>query len=973
MNKIRIKGAAQHNLKNINVDIPRDQLVVITGVSGSGKSSLAFDTIYAEGQRRYVESLSTYARQFIGQMDKPDVESIEGLSPAIAIEQRAAAHNPRSTVGTVTEIYDYLRLLFARVGIPHCHKCGREIKSQSIDAMLEMILAYPVGQRLTILAPLARGKKGEFQKEFKKLLKDGYVRVRVDGEVRELAEEIILDKNKRHDIDVVIDRLIVKEGIRKRLRDSLETASGLSDGLVRVALIGGEEVLFSERYACPDCGVSLTELAPRMFSFNSPYGACPDCGGLGTRMYFAEELVVPDTSLSVREGAIVPWSGRHSLHYFQTIDALAEHYGFDINTPFEKLPEAIRNALLRGSGDEKIRFYADRGGRRYFHTRPFEGVLNQLDRRYKETTSLHIRLDLSRYINLRECPTCLGARLKKESLSITVGGKNIYEVCRMPIRACLDFLLAIPFTPQEIQVTERVMKEIRQRLCFLLDVGMDYLSLDRASGSLSGGEGQRIRLATQIGSGLVGVLYVLDEPTVGLHQRDNVRLIATLKRLRDMGNTVLVVEHDQDMMMESDQIIDIGPGAGVDGGEVVFQGTPAEICASPTSLTGAFLSGRKSIALPSRRRSGTGRHIVIEGAHEHNLREIDIRIPVGVVTAVTGVSGSGKSTMVIETLYKVLARRFNLEKTGGGKIRRIVDLGGIERIILMNQQPIGRTPRSNPATYTGIFSPIRDLFTGLPESRLRGYKPGRFSFNVKGGRCEACEGNGLIKIEMHFLPDVYVTCDVCHGHRFNPDTLDVRYKDKNIAEVLDMTVQQALGFFEHIPAIRGKLQLLYDVGLGYIRLGQSATTLSGGEAQRIKLSRELGKRMNSNTLYILDEPTIGLHFSDIQKLMEVLMRLVDMGNTVLVIEHNLDVIKSADHIIDLGPEGGPGGGRIIASGTPEEVSRIKHSYTGQFLRKVLATERHGESQGIPTVSPENTGIDAGFSIDGKGRLPLECP
>ena len=935
MNFIKVRGASQHNLKHVNIDIPRDCLVVITGVSGSGKSSLAFDTIYAEGQRRYVESLSTYARQFIGQMDKPDVESIEGLSPAIAIEQRTTSHNPRSTVGTVTEIYDYLRLLFARAGIPHCPKCGREIKAQTIDAMLETILSYPEKARVTISAPLIRGRKGEFQKEFKKLLKDGYTRVRVDGELRELVEEIVLDKNHKHEIDVIIDRLVIKEGIRGRLRESLEAAAVLADGLVRVGLAEGREVLFSERYACPDCGVSMPELSPRMFSFNSPYGACPDCGGLGTRMYFDEELVVPDRSISIREGAIVPWSGRHYLHYFNMIDALSGHFGFDINTPFRDLPEKIARMLLYGSGEENIRFYADRGGRRFFHTRPFEGILNELDRRYKETTSLHVRMDLSRFINLRECPACQGARLKPQSLSVTVGGKNIHELCCLPLKECREFVAAIPFSPQELQITERVMKEIKTRLGFLLDVGMDYLTLERAAGTLSGGEGQRIRLATQIGSGLVGVLYVLDEPTVGLHQRDNVRLIATLKRLRDMGNTVLVVEHDRDMMMASDQIIDIGPGAGMFGGEVIFQGTPAEICRSEESLTGQYLSGRKAIPVPPKRRPLPERFIVLEGANEHNLKDIDIRIPVGIFTAVTGVSGSGKSTMVIETLYKALARRINQERMGGGRVRRIADFGGIERVIMMNQQPIGRTPRSNPVTYTGIFSHIRELFTGLPEARLRGYKAGRFSFNVRGGRCEACEGNGLIKIEMHFLPDVYVTCDTCHGRRFNQDTLEIRYKGKNIAEILDMTVEQALAFFEHIPAIREKLQLLHDVGLGYIHLGQSATTLSGGEAQRIKLSRELGKRANSNTLYILDEPTIGLHFSDIQKLLDVLMRLVEMGNTVVLIEHNLDMIKSADYIIDLGPEGGPGGGRIIASGTPEEVAESKVSHTGRFLRDML--------------------------------------
>jgi len=932
---IRIKGASQHNLKNINVDIPRDKLVIITGVSGSGKSSLAFDTIYAEGQRRYVESLSTYARQFIGQMDKPDVESIEGLSPAIAIEQRTASHNPRSTVGTVTEIYDYLRLLYARIGVPHCYQCGKEIRSQTIDMMLDSILAFPEKSKISILAPIARGKKGEFQKELKKLQKDGFVRVRIDGELRELGDDIALDKNKRHNIDVVVDRLFVKEGIRRRLRDSLEIATHLSDGLVRVDVTGGDEILFSEKYACSECGISMPELAPRNFSFNSPYGACPDCDGLGTRMYFDENLVVPDRELSVREGAIAPWSGRSSVYHYQMLDALSQHYHFDVNSPFNQLPKEIQTVLLYGSGKEMIKFYLDRGGRRFFYSRPFEGIIKQLDRRYKETTSNAVRMDLSRYVNLQECPTCHGSRLKKESMAVTVEGKNIYDLCRLCIKECLAFFEKLPLSSQEALIAERILKEIKERLKFLADVGMDYLSLERSSGSLSGGEGQRIRLATQIGSGLVGVLYVLDEPTIGLHQRDNARLISTLKRLRDMGNTVLVVEHDPAMMMSSDYILDMGPGAGFDGGEVVFHGTPEEICECDKSLTGLYLSGKIVIPVPGKRRALPARFIVLEGAREHNLKNIDIKIPVGLFTAVTGVSGSGKSTMVIETLYKAMARRLDNYQGGMGKIRKIVDLGGIERVIIMNQQPIGRTPRSNPVTYTGIFSHIRDLFTGLPESRIRGYKPGRFSFNVKGGRCEACEGNGLIKIEMHFLPDVYVTCDVCRGKRFNLDTLEIKYKDKNIADVLDMSVNQALPFFDNIPAVRSKLQLLFDVGLSYIRLGQSATTLSGGEAQRIKLSRELGKRMNRSTLYILDEPTIGLHSADIQKLLDVLVRLVDMGNTVLVIEHNLDVIKCADHIIDLGPEGGPGGGRIVSSGTPEEVACTEESFTGQFLRKVL--------------------------------------
>jgi excinuclease ABC subunit A len=937
MDAIRIKGASQHNLKNISLDIPRDKLVVITGVSGSGKSSLAFDTIYAEGQRRYVESLSTYARQFIGQMDKPDVESIEGLSPAIAIEQRTASHNPRSTVGTVTEIYDYFRLLYAGIGVCHCYRCGREIKSQTIDSIVENILALPVNTRFSILAPLVRGKKGEFQKELKKLQKEGFVRVRIDGELRDLAEEIVLVKTKRHDIDLIVDRLVLKEGVRKRLRDSLEIAASRAGGLVRIVLQSGEEMLYSEKYACPDCGISIPALTPRMFSFNSPYGACPDCNGLGSRMHFTVDLVVPDADLSLREGAIAPWAGRNSLYYHNMLDALCAHYSFDINTPFNKLPEKIQTVLLYGSGKENIKFYSDRPDKRYFAHRPFEGAIKQLERRWRETTSTAVRNDLGRYIDLSACDTCHGARLKEESLAVTVGGKNIYELCQVSIRECYNFFDQLALSPQEKIITERILKEIKSRLQFLLNVGMDYLSLQRSTLSLSGGESQRIRLATQIGSGLMGVLYVLDEPTVGLHQRDNLRLIDTLKKLRDMGNTVLVVEHDADMMSACDHIVDMGPGAGAHGGDVVFQGTPEEIIKDDKSLTGRFLSGKDSIAMPATRRSIAGRHIVLEGASENNLKNIDIKIPVGVFTAVTGVSGSGKSTMVIETLYKVMARRLNQHDGSMGKIKKVVDLGGIERVIMINHQPIGRTPRSNPVTYTGIFSFIRELFANLPEARVRGYKPGRFSFNVKGGRCEACEGNGLNKIEMHFLPDVYVTCDVCHGKRFNRDTLDIKYKNHSIADILEMTVNQALIFFSNIPSVKSHLQLFSDVGLGYICLGQSATTLSGGEAQRIKLARELGKRVNSNTLYILDEPTIGLHFADIQKLLDVLSRLVDMGNTMVVIEHNLDVIKCADYVIDLGPEGGPGGGQIVASGTVEEVAREDKSHTGQFLRKILSS------------------------------------
>ena len=938
MNFIRIKGASQHNLKNISLDIPRDKLVVITGVSGSGKSSLAFDTIYAEGQRRYVESLSAYARQFIGQMDKPEVESIEGLSPAIAIEQRAAGANPRSTVGTVTEIYDYLRLLFAGIGVCHCYSCGREIKSQTLDSMVDCVLTLAENTRFSVLAPLVRGKKGEFAKELKKLQKEGFVRARIDGDIRDLTEDITLAKTKRHDIDLVVDRLVMKDGIRKRLRDSLEIAASRAEGLVRIVEASGKETLYSEKYACPDCGISMSALAPRMFSFNSPYGACPACNGLGSRMHFAEALVVPDAGLTLREGAIAPWANRNSLYYHNLLDALASHYRFDLNTPFNRLPEKIRNVLLYGSGTEAIKFHHDFKNKRYFAQRPFEGAIKQLERRWRETASASVRNDLARYIDLSACETCGGARLKKESLAVTVGGKNIDEICRLSIRESLDFFHGLILSDQERLITERILKEVVSRLQFLLNVGLDYLNLARSASTLSGGEGQRIRLATQIGSGLMGVLYVLDEPTIGLHQKDNLRLIDTLKKLRDMGNTVLVVEHDADMMFACDQIVDMGPGAGVHGGEVVFQGTPDEVLQSDISLTGRYLSGRAAITVPHKKRKKTGRSILLEGASENNLKNIDIKIPTGILTAVTGVSGSGKSTMIIETLYKVMSRRLGQHTGSMGKIKRVKDLGDIERVIMINQQPIGRTPRSNPVTYTGIFSYIRDLFTGLQESRVRGYKPGRFSFNVKGGRCEACEGNGLIKIEMHFLPDVYVTCDACRGKRFNPDTLDVKYKDKNIAEVLDMTVNQALDFFVNIPSIRTHLQLLTDVGLGYIRLGQSATTLSGGEAQRIKLARELGKRVNSNTLYILDEPTIGLHFADIQRLLDVLMRLVDMGNTMVVIEHNLDIIKCADHVIDLGPEGGPGGGRIIATGTVQDVARNEQSSTGRFLKIILETQ-----------------------------------
>lgn len=938
MNYITVRGACLHNLKNINIAIPRDRLVIITGVSGSGKSSLAFDTIYAEGQRRYVESLSTYARQFIGQMDKPDVESIEGLSPAIAIEQRSASHNPRSTVGTVTEIYDYLRLLFARVGVPHCHRCGREIKSQTVDAMIDQVTALPENTRIQILAPLAKGKKGEFQKEFARLRKEGYARVRVDEEMCDLSEEIVLDKNKRHDIEVVVDRLVVREGIGARLRDSLETGLALSEGVIKILVQGDNkgELFFSERYACDECGISVPHVEPRIFSFNNPYGACPECGGLGTKNFFDPELVIPDPDLSIREGAIAPWKNRRSIYFHRILEALSNHYGVDMDRPFRELPGSTKKILLYGSGDEAIEFYFDRRGRRYFYHRPFEGIIPSLERRYREAESGDVRADLSRYMNITDCPACGGARLRPESLSVLVQGMNIDQVSRLSIRRSAAFFRDLTLSEQQKTIAAPILKEIGERLRFLLDVGMDYLSLARSSQTLSGGEWQRIRLATQIGSGLVGVLYVLDEPTIGLHPRDNLRLTATLERLRDLGNTVLVVEHDATIINASDYIVDMGPGAGLEGGRVIFQGTPEEARKSEESITGQYLSGRRFIAVPGRRRPLPKRFIHIEGARENNLKDIDIRIPAGLFTCVTGVSGSGKSTMIVETLYKVLRNRLNREHARAGGIKRLVDTGGVDRTIMMDQQPIGRTPRSNPATYTGAFTLIRDLFSRLPESRARGYKPGRFSFNVKGGRCEACAGEGLIRIEMHFLPDVYITCDVCRGRRFNQDTLDILYRGKSIADVLDMTVDQALKFFDGIPGIKDKLQLLADVGLGYIRLGQSATTLSGGEAQRIKLSRELGKRATGRTLYVLDEPTIGLHFADIEKLLRVLGRLVDMGNTVVVIEHNLDVIKSADYIIDMGPEGGDEGGRIVAAGTPEEIVSSPESLTARFLEPLLS-------------------------------------
>jgi excinuclease ABC subunit A len=936
--RIIIKGAREHNLKNIDLEIPRDRLVVITGLSGSGKSSLAFDTIYAEGQRRYVESLSAYARQFLEQMEKPDVDSIEGLSPAISIEQKTTSRNPRSTVGTITEIYDYLRLLFARVGHAFCYNCGREITQQSVQQIVDRIMSWPEGTRIHVLAPIVRDRKGEYRKELTEMRRAGFVRARIDGKLYELGEEPALNKNQRHTIEIMVDRLAIRRGIEKRLSDSLEVAFRYGQDLLKVERLDGaakgeENIYFSQRFACVECGISYPEIAPRMFSFNSPHGACAECSGIGSIMYFDPELVVQNEDLSISDGAIAPWA---TLNYMQPVlEALAAHYKFSLDQPWRAIPARVRKAILHGSGDEEIEFAYQRGHHRAEYARPFEGVIAWLDRRYKETESEGIREFLEAYMNMRPCPACQGARLKRESLFVRFNGKSIAEVTAQSIKQALQFFAEPKLSAQEREIARLILKEIRERLNFLADVGLDYLTLDRTSGSLSGGEGQRIRLATQIGSSLVGVLYILDEPSIGLHQRDNQRLLATLKRLRDLGNTVLVVEHDRETMLEADHVVDMGPGAGIHGGYVVAEGTPADIMRNPKSLTGQYLAEALEIPVPPRRRQLTGRWLTIKGARENNLRDLTVSFPLGIVICVTGVSGSGKSSLVLDTLHRALAQKLNRSRERCGAYRTIDGVEHLDKVIHVDQSPIGRTPRSNPATYTGLFTHIRELFAQLPEARMRGYGPGRFSFNVKGGRCEACEGDGIIRIEMHFLPDVYVTCEVCSGKRYNRDTLEIQYKGKSIAEVLNMTVLDAVEFMGSVPPIRQKLETLRDVGLDYIHLGQSATTLSGGEAQRIKLAKELSRRATGRTLYILDEPTTGLHFDDIKRLLAVLGRLADAGNTVIVIEHNLDVIKTADYIIDLGPEGGDRGGQVVAKGTPEEVAMVKGSYTGEFLRQVL--------------------------------------
>ncbi|MGF1502569.1 MAG: excinuclease ABC subunit UvrA [Paracoccaceae bacterium] len=938
---ISVRGAREHNLKGVDADIPRNALTVMTGLSGSGKSSLAFDTIYAEGQRRYVESLSAYARQFLQMMQKPDVDHIDGLSPAISIEQKTTSRNPRSTVGTVTEIYDYLRLLFARAGTPYSPATGLPIEAQQVSEMVDRVMALPEATRAYLLAPMIRDRKGEYRKEFLDLRKQGFQRVKVDGAFHELADPTKLDKKLRHDIDVVVDRIVVKEGIETRLADSFTTALGLADGIaiVETAPQDGEpeRITFSENFACPVSGFTIAEIEPRLFSFNAPFGACPACGGLGVELYFDENLVVPDHSLSLIDGALAPWAKSKTPHFRQTIAALAEHYGFSTTDPWEKLPEFARQIMLHGTGDEEIQFRFDDGGRVYQVKRVFEGVVPNMERRYRETDSAMIREEFERYQANRACGACGGYRLREEALAVKIDGRHIGHVTAMSIREALAWVDRVPdaMSAQKRTISAAILKEIRERLGFLVDVGLDYLTLSRNAGTLSGGESQRIRLASQIGSGLTGVLYVLDEPSIGLHQRDNDRLLASLKGLRDQGNTVIVVEHDEEAIRTADYVVDIGPGAGVHGGRIIASGTPEEVAATPASVTGQYLIGQREIAIPARRRKGNGKTIAVEEATGNNLKGVTGEIPLGTLTCITGVSGGGKSTFTIETLFKTAANRLNGARMQPAPCRRVRGLDQLDKVIDIDQSPIGRTPRSNPATYTGAFTPIRDWFAGLPEAKARGYKPGRFSFNVKGGRCEACQGDGVIKIEMHFLPDVYVECETCKGARYNRETLEIKYRDHSIADVLDMTVEKGVGFFEAIPMIREKMETLERVGLGYIRIGQQATTLSGGEAQRVKLSKELARRATGRTLYILDEPTTGLHFEDVKKLLEVLQELVDAGNTVVVIEHNLDVIKCADWILDLGPEGGDGGGELVAAGTPEAIAEIEVSHTGRYLRPML--------------------------------------
>ena len=941
--KIVIKGANEHNLKNVNVEIPRDKLVVFTGLSGSGKSSLAFDTVYAEGQRRYVESLSSYARQFLGQMEKPDVESIEGLSPAISIDQKTTSKNPRSTVGTVTEIYDYLRLLYARVGVPHCPVCGKEISQQTTDRIVDTVMTLSEGTKIQVLSPIVKGRKGEHVKELENARKSGYTRVRIDGNIYDLSEEIKLEKNKKHMIEVVVDRLVIKDSIISRLTDSIETAVTLSGGLVAIDVIGGEEMQFSQSYACEEHGISIPELTPTMFSFNNPMGACPTCTGIGSFMKIDSRLIINDEDKSLVEGCIKaagwgvnswfnPDAGSIAEMYYRGI---ADKYNFDVNLPWRELPEEAKNAVLYGTGEEKLKLKrtGDFGGGEYYAA--FEGVVNNLERRYKNTNSEYARAEYESYMTESACPDCKGARLKPEYLAVTVGGKNIKEFCDMSVVDEFKFIDSLEFSEMDKMIAGPILKEIKERLNFLVSVGLDYLNLSRSSATLSGGESQRIRLATQIGSSLMGVLYILDEPSIGLHQRDNERLLATLKRLRDLGNTLIVVEHDEDTMREADYIIDIGPGAGIHGGNVVFTGTPDELKECKNSITADYLTGRKTIPVPKERRKGNGNYLTVKGAVENNLKKINVKIPLGEFVCVTGVSGSGKSSLVNDIIYKVLANKLNRAKTVPGEYKAIEGIENLDKVINIDQSPIGRTPRSNPATYTGVFTDIRDLFANTKDAKAHGYSAGRFSFNVKGGRCEACQGDGILKIEMHFLPDIYVPCEVCGGTRYNRETLSVKYKGKSIYDVLEMTVEEGMNFFESIPKIHRKLKTLFDVGLGYIKIGQSATTLSGGEAQRVKLATELSKKPTGKTIYILDEPTTGLHTADVHRLTEVLQRLVDGGNTVLVIEHNLDIIKTADHIIDLGPEGGDRGGFIVCQGTPEEVCKCKESYTGKFLKKLL--------------------------------------